>query len=92
MSMRLDIITPDKTFYSDRVDWVRVPGTKGSFAMLKGHLPIVSTLDEGVIKVVKQGQARYFKIEGKSIVEQNENHVTILTSSIEETIPYYKGK
>ncbi len=88
MSIKLEIITPEGVYHSEMVDLVRVPGTKGSFAMLRGHLPIVSTLEPGVIKVVKSNHERFFRIEGKSIVEQNNNHVTILTTSVEETVPY----
>ncbi|MDG0972892.1 MAG: F0F1 ATP synthase subunit epsilon [Crocinitomicaceae bacterium] len=49
--MRLEIITPDKKLFEGEVDAVSFPGIDGSFQVLKGHAPIISTLKEGRIKV-----------------------------------------
>lgn len=89
MNIKLDIITPGKILFSEEVDWVRVPGSKGSFAMLKGHLPIVSTLEPGLIKIVQHTNERYFEIFESAIVEQHDNHVTIIAISIEEAHPLF---
>ncbi|MDD2196406.1 MAG: F0F1 ATP synthase subunit epsilon [Bacteroidales bacterium] len=89
MSLKLEIVTPNKVFFSDRVDWVRVPGSNGSFAMLNRHLPIISTLEPGLIKIVQQSNERYFEITEKAIVEQHDNHVTIIATAIEEAHPIF---
>jgi F-type H+-transporting ATPase subunit epsilon len=49
--MRLEIITPDKKLFEGEVDAVTFPGIDGSFQVLKGHAPIISSLKEGKIKV-----------------------------------------
>ena len=49
--MRLEIITPDKKLFEGEVDAVSFPGIDGSFQVLKGHAPIISSLKEGKIKV-----------------------------------------
>lgn len=49
--MRLEVITPDKKLFEGNVDAVSFPGIDGSFQVLKGHAPIISTLKEGKIKV-----------------------------------------
>jgi len=49
--MRLEVITPDKKLFEGNVDAVSFPGIDGSFQVLKGHAPIISTLKEGRIKV-----------------------------------------
>ena len=49
--MRLEVITPDKKLFERNVDAVSFPGIDGSFQVLKGHAPIISTLKEGKIKV-----------------------------------------
>jgi F-type H+-transporting ATPase subunit epsilon len=49
--MRLEIITPDKKLFEGQVDAVSFPGIDGSFQVLKGHAPIISSLKEGKIKV-----------------------------------------
>ena len=50
--MNLDIITPDKTVYSGEIKLIKVPGSQGSFEVLKDHAPIVSSLEKGEVKVI----------------------------------------
>ncbi len=89
MDIHLEIITPTQTFFNEKVRSVRVPGSKGSFAMLKGHLPIISTLEPGLIKVVQDTETRYFKISGQAVVEQHNNKVSIIATSVEEDHPIF---
>ena len=47
--MFLEIITPDKNIFEGEVKLVQVPGSKGTFEILKNHAPIISTLEKGKI-------------------------------------------
>lgn len=51
--MLLEIITPQKVFFKEEVDLVRVPGENGSFAMMHNHAPIISSLEPGIIKITQ---------------------------------------
>lgn len=79
--MYLEIITPDKKVFSGEIDSVRVPGSKGSFAVLKYHAPIISTLENGKVKVVERGAESFFEISGGTI-EVKDNNVIILAESV----------
>ena len=80
--MYLEIITPDKKVFAGSVSLVKVPGSKGSFAILEYHAPIISTLEKGKIKVVeRRGVESYYKISG-GIIEVKDNNVIILAESI----------
>jgi F-type H+-transporting ATPase subunit epsilon len=80
--MLLEIITPDKLIYSGEVKLVQLPGTVGSFEILKNHAPIISTLEKGKIKVEEQnGQVLFFEIDG-GIVENKDNKIIVLVESI----------
>ena len=80
--MLLEIITPDKKIYSGEVDLVRVPGSSGSFAILQNHAPIISTLDEGEIKVItRKNQTIYFHVDG-GVVEVKNNEIIVLAESL----------
>lgn len=80
--MYLEIITPDKKIFSGNINSVQVPGTKGSFAVLEYHAPIISTLEKGRIKVVERGAESFYKISGGTI-EVKDNAVIILAESVE---------
>ncbi len=46
---QLEIVTPEKTVYSGRVESLRAPGTEGGFGVLAGHHPMLASLDVGQI-------------------------------------------
>ena len=48
--LSLKIVSPEKIEFAGEVDSVKVPGTKGSFEILTGHAPIISTLQKGVVE------------------------------------------
>ncbi len=78
--MLLEIITPDKELYKGKVNSVTVPGSKGSFEILKNHAPIISTLEAGKIKIVdKDNKEIYVELSGGAIEVEN-NKLTILAT------------
>ena len=80
--MYLEIITTDKKIFSGTINSVRVPGIKGSFAVLEYHAPIISTLEKGKIRVVERGAESFYKISG-GVIEVKNNNVIILAESVE---------
>lgn len=79
--MLLEIIAPDKELYSGEVDLVQVPGSKGSFEILRNHAPIISTLDKGSIKIVDQkGGVSFFDVGG-GVIEAKNNKIIVLAEN-----------
>ncbi|MFY7734795.1 MAG: ATP synthase F1 subunit epsilon [Bacteroidia bacterium] len=76
--MQLDIITADKTLFSGEIEMVTLPGTDGTFQILKGHAALVSSLIKGqvVVKGTENGN-QSFDITG-GIVEILNNKVVVL--------------
>lgn len=79
--MLLEIIAPDQDVYSGEVDLVQVPGSKGSFEILRNHAPIISTLDQGKIKIVDiKGHTTYFDVDG-GVIEAKNNKIIVLAET-----------
>jgi len=80
--MKIEIITPDKKIYEGDIKSVRVPGTKGSFQVLKDHAPIISTLEKGPVIIVDQAgvEIRYEIISG--VIEVKANKIILLADSV----------
>jgi F-type H+-transporting ATPase subunit epsilon len=81
--LNLEIITPEKPVFKDQIEAVTIPGTLGSFQILKDHAPLISSFEVGVIKV-KKGSAESFYTTSGGTVEVNLNHVLVLADSIEK--------
>lgn len=81
--LNLEIVTPSKSAFTGVIKSITVPGTKGSFQVLKNHAPIISTFDIGMIKVdLPDGKANYYSTAGGTI-EVLDNKVIVLADSIE---------
>ena len=79
--MYLEVITPDKKIFEGDVNLVQLPGSKGSFTLLKNHAPIISTLDKGTIKVVDAlGKEYFFSVTG-GVIENLANKIVVLVES-----------
>jgi F-type H+-transporting ATPase subunit epsilon len=79
--MYLEIITPDKKIFSGKVSSVQVPGSKGSFAVLEFHAPVISTLEKGKVKVTEGRAESFYEISG-GVIEVKDNNVIILAESV----------
>ena len=78
--MQLELITPNKALYSGEIYLVKVPGSKGSFEVLKNHEPIVSSLDAGEIKIISSsGEEKFFTIKD-GFIEVKNNKISILVT------------
>ncbi len=75
--MQLEIITPEKNIFQGEVELINLPGSDGSFGLLNDHAAIVSTLQEGEIKIVANGNEQIFPVKG-GVVEVNNNKVIVL--------------
>ncbi|HSG86693.1 MAG TPA: F0F1 ATP synthase subunit epsilon [Candidatus Limnocylindrales bacterium] len=64
MSLKLEIVTPERLAYSDEVDAVIVPGADGELGILPHHAPLVSTLGMGELRIRKGGLEESFAIVG----------------------------
>lgn len=78
--MYLEIITPDKKLFWGEVKSIKLPGTEGSFGVLRNHAPIIATLKEGTVEITELNQTKHsIEIKG-GVVEVNNNKVIVLAS------------
>lgn len=81
--LNLEIITPEKPILKDQIDAVTLPGTLGSFQILKDHAPLISSFEIGIVKLKKGSTDTYYTTAGGT-VEVNKNKVLVLADSIEK--------
>ena len=77
-TLKLEIITPDETAYSEDVDMVTLPGIEGQMGVFPQHVPLMTQMVPGEIIVRKDGRD-YFLAVGEGLVEVTGDHVAILT-------------
>jgi len=76
----LEILTPESRIFSGEITLVSLPGTKGSFEIMKNHAPLISTLQKGSVKVIDAaGAISLFEIK-QGAVECLDNQIHLLVT------------
>lgn len=79
--MTLEILTPDKKVFEGEVTAVTVPGTLGSFQILRDHAPIISTLEDGPVIIKTKTDEEIIIIKG-GVVEVLKNKIIVLAEGV----------
>ena len=77
-TLRLEIVTPHATVYSEDVDMVTLPGVEGQLGILPEHVPLMTQMVPGEMILRKNGQDRFLAV-GEGLIEITGDHVAILT-------------
>ena len=76
--MQLDILTPEHKVYSGNVYGVQLPGTEGYFEILENHAPMIASLGNGKMKIIKdKNTTEVYEITG-GFVEVINNKASVL--------------
>ena len=79
-NFNLEIISPEKILFSDKVSSVTIPSFEGEMTILADHIPLITFLRPGVAVVNGGKLNKYFVEEGT--VEFSNNTLIILSSTI----------
>jgi F-type H+-transporting ATPase subunit epsilon len=77
-TLRLEIVTPESIAYSEDVDFVVLPGVEGELGIYPKHVPLLTTLKPGELRVLKNGQETALAV-GEGFVEIKADAVSVLT-------------
>ena len=77
-TLKLEIVTPDGTIYSEDVEMVTLPGVEGQMGVYPRHVPLMTQMVPGEVIARKDGHD-YFLAVGEGLIEIISDHVAILT-------------
>ncbi|OQX54567.1 MAG: ATP synthase F1 subunit epsilon [Candidatus Omnitrophica bacterium 4484_213] len=73
----LTVITPEGVIYDEKIDMVIVPGKEGGLGILSHHIPLISALKKGEIRIKKEEKRKKIEIE-KGFMKVDKDGVEIL--------------
>ena len=79
-NFNLEIISPEKIILSEKVNSVTIPSFEGEMTILLDHIPLITFLRPGIIRIKGSKESEYFVEEGT--VEFSNNTLIILSSTI----------
>jgi F-type H+-transporting ATPase subunit epsilon len=77
-TLRLEIVTPEATVYSEDVDMVTLEGVEGEMGILPEHVRLMTQLVPGEMIVRKDGRDDFLAV-GEGLVEITGDRVSIVT-------------
>ena len=76
--LKLEIVTPERKVFSDDVDMVVLPGVEGQLGVLPMHVPLMTQLLPGELRIMQGGQQKDLVV-GTGFVEVSQTQVSVLT-------------
>jgi F-type H+-transporting ATPase subunit epsilon len=82
MPTHLRIISMERVVYENDVDMVVAPGIEGELGILPGHMPLMTLLQPGELRI-KKGSAEESMVVTGGFLQANQTKVTILADAAE---------
>ncbi len=78
----VEIISPSHSVLKAETTEVIIPSYEGEMGILKDHVPLITFLRPGLVKIIGEKEKKYFVEDGT--VEFFDNYLLILTSTAKE--------
>lgn len=79
--MQFDLVSPESSIASFEVNAVDLPGAEGDMTAMDGHLPLLTSLRPGIIKVTNGSDETRYIVAG-GFVEITSQSVTVLADKV----------
>jgi F-type H+-transporting ATPase subunit epsilon len=80
MPLTLEIVTPEARVYADTVDTVVIPTVGGEIGILPGHIPLLTQVEHGELRVQKGAQTHFLAVSG-GFAQISGDKVSVLAES-----------
>ena len=77
-TLKLEIVTPQGTAFSEDVHMVTLPAIEGQMGIYPNHMRLITEIEPGEIIVTTNGQEQYLAV-GEGLVEVAAQSVSIVT-------------
>ena len=82
-NFHLEIRTPEQLIYEGDVTSVQAPGVEGNFQILAGHIPFLTALDVGEVRIRESSDTPQLMATSGGVFEVLRTGVTVLVETAE---------
>lgn len=83
--LQIDVITPETSFSYSDIHSATMPGSKGEFGVMPGHVPMIVGLSDGIITLQKGNHLKIIKLSiSNGFCEVTAKKIVVLTEKAEE--------
>lgn len=80
-TIRVDVVSAEESIFSGDAKFVALPGEAGELGILPGHIPLITRIKPGAVRIEKAEGGEEFVFVAGGILEVQPNHVTVLSDT-----------
>ena len=80
-TIRVDVVSAEELIFSGDAKFVALPGEAGELGILPGHIPLITRIRPGAVRIEKADGGEEFVFVAGGILEVQPNHITVLSDT-----------
>jgi F-type H+-transporting ATPase subunit epsilon len=75
------VVSAEESIFSGDAKFVALPGESGELGILPGHIPLITRIKPGAVRIEKADGGEEFVFVAGGILEVQPNHITVLSDT-----------
>lgn len=80
-SIQVDVVSAEESIFSGLAKFVALPGESGELGILPGHVPLITRIKPGAVRIEKADGGEEFVFVAGGILEVQPRHITVLSDT-----------
>ena len=80
-TMQVEVVSAEEAIFSGRAKFVALPGEAGELGILPGHVPLITRIKPGAVRIEKEDGDEEFVFVAGGILEVQPKCVTVLSDT-----------
>ncbi len=80
-SIQVDVVSAEESIFSGPAKFVALPGESGELGILPGHIPLITRIKPGAVRIEKDDGTEEFVFVAGGILEVQPHHITVLSDT-----------
>lgn len=80
-SIQVDVVSAEESIFSGAAKFVALPGEAGELGILPGHVPLITRIKPGAVRIEKADGGEEFVFVAGGILEVQPRHITVLSDT-----------
>lgn len=80
-TIRVDVVSAEESIFSGDAKFVALPGEAGELGILPGHIPLITRIKPGAVRIEKADGGEEFVFVAGGILEVQPHAITVLSDT-----------
>lgn len=80
-TIHVDVVSAEESIFTGEAKFVALPGEAGELGILPGHIPLITRIKPGAVRIEKAEGGEEFVFVAGGILEVQPNRITVLSDT-----------